>query len=146
MTLWDYFISESEDIEFTHPIYNKIFKVMVQRNKDQLPLNFEYFLSIDDPEIQKTIIELCAPKYEISEFWKEKYHIEIPLEEDFIKDLTYSNILRLKFRVIQHLIEVQNEKLKTAIEGDVDALLDEISELKQTEMEIAKIIGNVTVK
>ena len=146
MTLWDYFISESEDIEFTHPIYNKIFKAMVQRNKEQLPLNFEYFLSIDDPEIQKTIIELCAPKYEISEFWKEKYHIEIPLEEDFIKDLTYSNILRLKFRVIQHLIEVQNEKLKTAIEGDVDALLDEISELKQTEMEIAKIIGNVTVK
>ena len=146
MTLWDYFISESEDIEFTHPIYNKIFKAMVQRNKEQLPLNFEYFLSIDDPEIQKTIIELCAPKYEISEFWKEKYHIEIPLEEDFIKELTYSNILRLKFRVIQHLIEVQNEKLKTAIEGDVDALLDEISELKQTEMEIAKIIGNVTVK
>ena len=48
--------------------------------------------------------------------------------------------------MIQHLIEVQNEKLKTAIEGDVDALLDEISELKQTEMEIAKIIGNVTVK
>ena len=146
MTLWDYFISESEDIEFTHPIYNKIFKAMVQRNREQLPLSFEYFLSIDDPEIQKTIIELCAPKYEISEFWKEKYHIEIPLEEDFIKDLTYSNILRLKFRVIQHLIEVQNEKLKTAIEGDVDALLDEISELKQTEMEIAKIIGNVTVK
>ena len=146
MTLWDYFISESEDIEFTHPIYNKIFKVMVQRNKEQLPLNFEYFLSIDDPEIQKTIIELCAPKYEISEFWKKKYHIEIPLEEEFIKDLTYSNILRLKFRVIQHLIEVQNEKLKTAIEGDVDTLLDEISELKQTEMEIAKIIGNVTVK
>ena len=68
------------------------------------------------------------------------------MEENFIKDLTYSNILRLKFRVIQHLIEVQNEKLKTAIEGDVDALLDEISELKQTEMEIAKIIGNVTVK
>ncbi len=146
MTLWDYFISESEDIEFTHPIYNKIFKAMVQRNKEQLPLNYEYFLSIDDPEIQKTIIELCAPKYEISEFWKEKYHIEIPLEEDFIKDLTYSNILRLKFRVIQHLIEVQNEKLKTAIEGDVDTLLDEISELKQTEMKIAKIIGNVTVK
>ena len=146
MTLWDYFISESEDIEFTHPIYNKIFKAMVQRNKEQLPLNFEYFLSIDDPEIQKTIIELCAPKYEISEFWKEKYHIEIPLEEDFIKDLTYSNILRLKFRVIQHLIEVQNEKLKTAIEGDLDTLLDEISELKQTEMKIAKIIGNVTVK
>ncbi len=146
MTLWDYFISESEDIEFTHPIYNKIFKAMVQRNKEQLPLNYEYFLSIDDPEIQKTIIELCAPKYEISEFWKEKYHIEIPLEEDFIKDLTYSNILRLKFRVIQHLIEVQNEKLKTAIEGDADTLLDEISELKQTEMKIAKIIGNVTVK
>tara|TARA_X000001036_G_scaffold214531_1_gene200972 strand:+ start:232 stop:2160 length:1929 start_codon:yes stop_codon:yes gene_type:complete len=145
-TLWDYFISESEDIEFTHPIYNKIFTAMIQRNDENLPLNIEYFLSIEDSEIHKTIIELCAPKYEISKFWKKKYHIEVPLEEDLIKDHTYSNILRFKFRVIQHLIEVQNEKLKTALEGEVDNLLEEISELKHTEMEIAKIIGNVTVK
>ena len=44
------------------------------------------------------------------------------------------------------LIEVQNEKLKTALEGEIDNLLDEISDLKQTEMEITKILGNVTVK
>ena len=119
---------------------------MVQRNDKKLPINIEYFLSIEDQEIQKTVIELCAPKYEISEFWREKYQIEVPLEEDFIKDVTYSNILRFKFRVIQHLIEVQNEKLKTALEGEIDNLLDEISDLKQTEMEIAKILGNVTVK
>ena len=144
--LWDYFIEESEDIEFTHPIYNKIFSLMIQRNNKKLPLNIEYFLSIEDPEIQKTVIELCAPKYEISEFWREKYQIEVPLEEDFIKDVTYSNILRFKFRVVQHLIEVQNEKLKTAMEGELDNLLDKISDLKQTEMEIARILGNVTVK
>ena len=144
--LWDYFIGESEDIKFIHPVYNKIFNLMIQRNKKKLPLNIDYFLSIEDPEIHKTVVELCAPKYEISEFWKEKYQIEVPLEEDFIKDVTYSNILRFKFRVIQHLIEVQNEKLKTAIEGEIDSLLDEISDLKQTEMEIAKILGNVTVK
>ena len=119
---------------------------MVQRNDKKLPINIEYFLSIEDQEIQKTVIELCAPKYEISEFWREKYQIEVPLEEDFIKDVTYSNILRFKFRVIQHLIEVQNEKLKTALEGEIDNLLDEISDLKQTEMEIAKILGNVTAK
>ena len=125
---------------------NKIFSLMVQRNDKKLPINIEYFLSIEDQEIQKTVIELCAPKYEISEFWREKYQIEVPLEEDFIKDVTYSNILRFKFRVIQHLIEVQNEKLKTALEGEIDNLLDEISDLKQTEMEIAKILGNVTAK
>ena len=144
--LWDYFIGESEDIEFTHPVYNKIFQLMIQRNNKNLPLNIEYFLSIEDPEIQKTVIDLCAPKYEISEFWKEKYHIDVPQEEDYIKDVTYSNILRFKFRVIQHLIEVQIKKLKTAKDGEIDNLLDEISNLKQTEMEIAKIIGNVTVK
>ena len=119
---------------------------MIQQNNKKQPLNVEYFLSIEDPEIQKTVIELCAPKYEISEFWKEKYQIDVPLEEDYIKDVTYSNILRFKFRVVQHLIEVQNEKLKTAMEGEIDNLLDEINDLKQTEMEIAKIIGNVTVK
>ena len=123
-----------------------MYKRQVQRNNKNLPLNIEYFLSIEDPEIQKTVIELCAPKYEISEFWREKYQIEVPLEEDFIKDVTYSNILRFKFRVIQHLIEIQNEKLKSAMEGEIDSLLDEISDLKQTEMEIAKILGNVTVK
>ena len=65
---------------------------------------------------------------------------------DFIKDLTYSNILRLKFRVIQHLIDLENEKLKLANEEEVDQILNEISEMKQTEMQIAKILGNVTVK
>ena len=144
--LWDYFIGESEDIEFIHPTYKKIFNLMIQQNNKKQPLNVEYFLSIEDPEIQKTVIELCAPKYEISEFWKEKYQIDVPLEEDYIKDVTYSNILRFKFRVVQHLIEVQNEKLKTAMEGEIDNLLDEISDLKRTEMEIAKILGNVTVK
>ena len=142
----NYFISESEEIVFSHPVYDRILRAMIERSKQSLPINLEYFLGVEDPEIQKTIIALSAPKYEISEFWKSKYHIEVPKEVDFIKDLTYSNILRLKFRVIQHLIDLENEKLKLANEEEVDQILDEISEMKQTEMQIAKILGNVTVK
>ncbi len=146
LSLMNYFISESEEIVFSHPVYDRILRAMIERSKQSLPINLEYFLGVEDPEMQKTIIALSAPKYEISEFWKSKYHIEVPKEVDFIKDLTYSNILRLKFRVIQHLIDLENEKLKLANEEEVDQILDEISEMKQTEMQIAKILGNVTVK
>jgi vacuolar-type H+-ATPase subunit H len=44
------------------------------------------------------------------------------------------------------LIEEENKKLIESTDDNVDEILDEINEMKQTEMQIAKILGNVTVK
>lgn len=144
--LIDYFLHEAEEIQFTHPVYNKILTEIKERFKEGLPTDISYFLESDDEEIKKTVIELSAPKYEISEFWKSKYQIHVPHEQEILKDVTYTNILRLKFRIIQHLIEEETEKLKEAESDKIDEILEDISYMKGMEVEIAKILGNVTVK
>jgi hypothetical protein len=54
--------------------------------------------------------------------------------------------LRLKFRIVQHLIEEEHKKLKAATEtAEIDRMLDEIKDLKKIEMSIAELLGNVTV-
>lgn len=145
-TVLKYFLAESEELAFTHPVYNRILQVFKERDKDGLETNTDHFMSMNDPEIQSTVVDLIAPRYEISEFWKSKYEIIVPHEIDNIKHVSFTNILRLKFWFIQHLIEQKSEELKGADTQKIDEILDEINEMKQIEVEIAKFLGNVTVK
>ncbi len=146
ISLISYFIDESEELEFIHPVYNKILQKMrdVVDNGRQPDVNS--LLQSDDTEIRQTVVDLMAPKYEISEFWKSKYHIHVPQEGENIKEVSFTNILRLKFWYIQHLIENKSEELKEAKPENIDTILDEISTMKSVEMQIAEILGNVTVK
>ena len=70
----------------------------------------------------------------------------MPRETEFLRDVTYTNVLRLKFRILQQLIEEETNKLKhTTDEVEIDELLDEINELKKISVEIAKTLGNVLI-
>ncbi len=141
-----YFLNESEEIQFTNKTYRKIIDVFKEKLQNGEVIDGEDLLHHPDEDVRNTVVDLVADKYEISKKWKDKYHIHVPREADFLKDVTYTNVLRLKFRIIQHLIEEENKKLNDAkTETEVDELLDEINELKGVEVEIAKILGNVLV-
>ena len=144
--LLDYFLTEIEEIEFTHPVYHKILEMIRQHTQEGEVVNMEYLMQHGDEEIKKQCVELSTSKYEISEYWKSKHQIEVPKETEDLKNLTLTNILRLKFRIIQHLVEEQRERLKEAESSEIDQVLDEINDLKKTEMEIASYLGNVVVK
>lgn len=143
--LIDYFLSEIEEIDFTIPVYKRILDLFREKGAEGVVINAEYLLAQDDEEIKKEVIDLSTPKYEISENWSDKYQIEVPAESQNLKNLVFTNILRLKFRIIQHLVEEESGKLKEANEQEIDAILDEINDLKQMEVEIAALLGNVTV-
>ena len=71
----------------------------------------------------------------------------MPKEIEQLRDVTFTNILRLKFRIVQQLIDEESKKLQGVSEpSEVDRMLDEINDLKKIEVDIAKILGNVTVK
>ncbi|MEQ9403675.1 MAG: DNA primase [Cyclobacteriaceae bacterium] len=144
--LIDYFLNESDEIQFTNVTYRKIITYFKEKLREGEIIDGENLLSHPDEDVRRTVVDLVADKYEISENWKEKYKIHVPRETEFLRDVTYTNVLRLKFRIIQHLIKEENQKLRSAKnEGEVDELLDEINELKKVEVEIAKILGNVLV-
>ena len=144
--LIDYFLNEADEIQFTNQTYRKIIEIFREKLNEGEVIDGEYLLSHTDEDVRKTVIDLSAEKYEISENWSEKYHIHVPRETEFLRDVTYTNVLRLKFRIVQQLIQEETEKLKhTTNEAEVDELLDDINELKKVSVEIAKILGNVLV-
>lgn len=144
--LIDYFLSESEEIQFTNETYRKIIDVFKEKLKEGELIDGTYLLDHEDEKVRQTVVDLITPKFEISNNWKDKHQIHIPLETEFLRDVTYTNILRMKFRILQQLIQEESEKLKSAKnEKEVDELLDDINELKMISVDIAKILGNVLV-
>ena len=143
--LISYFLSEVEEINFTNPIYHEILEIIKEKLSVGEIIDGEYLLQNGSEKIKRTVVDLMTPKHELSENWSKKFQIHVPTEIELLKDVTYSNILRLKFRIIQHLIDEENKKIKEAASEDaLDEILDEINELKHIEMDIAKILGNVT--
>lgn len=145
--LISYFLSEVEEIQFTNPVYKSILDIFKQKLNEGAIIDGDYLIQHGTEEIKREVVNLMTSKHEVSENWEKKFQIYIPKEEEQLRDVTYSNILRLKFRIVQHLIEEENRKLKEATnEDDIDILLDEINGLKKIEMSLAEFLGNVTVK
>ncbi|XOV95145.1 MAG: DNA primase [Bacteroidota bacterium] len=146
-SLIKYFMAEVDEIKFTNPIYHEILGIFKDRLGAGEIIDGDYLLQHGSNDVQKVVVELMTNKYELSENWEKKYKIHVPRESEILRDVTYTNILRLKFRIVQHLIQEENQKLKEAKDqSDVDIYLDEISELKKIEMDIAKALGNVTTR
>jgi DNA primase len=142
--LIDYFMNEIDEIQFTNATYRKIVEIFQDNLKEGKVIDQDYLLNYEDEQVRKTVVDLLAEKYEISDNWKEKYKIHVPHEKEFLRDVTYTNILRLKFRIVQQLIQEENKKLKeVSDEKLIDELLDDIIELKRVRKEIADILGIV---
>jgi DNA primase len=143
--LVDYFLREAEEIQFTNPTYRRILETFKEKLQEGEIIDSDYFITHGDEEVKKTIVDLITHPYEVSEEWK-NHKIHVPKETEQLKDVILTNVLRLKFRIIQHLVEEENKKLKTATEtAEIDKMLDEINDLKKIEMNIAERLGNVTV-
>ncbi|MEM6736081.1 MAG: DNA primase [Bacteroidota bacterium] len=141
-----YFLNEADEIQFSNKIYRKIVDTFREKLKEGEVIDGEYFRYHEDEEIRKTVIDLSADKYEISENWTKKYKIYVPKETEFLKDATYTNVLRLKFRIVQQLIQEETKKLnETTDDHSIDELLDDINELKKVSVEIANVLGNVII-
>lgn len=147
MHLADYFMSESEDITFETPIYSQILEIFKANLVKGEVTSVRDFLDHTDPEIKRAAVDLSTDRYEISTNWSEKFQINVAHESQTLKNSTYTNILRLKFRIIQKMIAENMENLKSASEEEeVNKFLSIQGDLKSMEMTIAKILGNVTVK
>ena len=144
--LINYFFNEADEIQFTNETHRKIIEIFQKKWRNGEVIDGEYLMDHEDEKVRNIIIDLSADKYEISENWEEKYQIFVPRETDFLKDVTYTNVLRLKFRIVQQLIQEDLEKMKKITDQKkLDELLHNINELKKMSVIMAKILGNVLV-
>ena len=141
----DYFLNEIEDIEFENKNYLKIIEVFKNEFKKNKVIDINHFLDGKSKDIKEDIIDLSANKYEISKQWKDKFNIHVTDEIDSLKKTTYTNILRLKFRLIRKMIKDNMQNLSKSDMVNIDKETIELhSKLKSAEIEIAKQLGNVT--
>ena len=141
----DYFLNEIEDVEFENKNYLKIIDVFKREYKNDSIIDIKYFMTDEFNDIKNDIIDLSANKYEISKQWKDKFNIHVSEETDSLKKTTYTNILRLKFRLIRKMIKDNMQNLSKSDTTNIDEETIKLhSKLKSAEIDIAKKLGNVT--
>lgn len=141
----DYFLNESADLEFKNPVYKRIVGIFKEKVEKGELIGTDYLFNLGDEEIQTTVIDMMMARYEVSIQWFNKYDIYIPSEQDILKRLAYTNILRLKLRIVQSMVKENLNKLKQQLDDDKqNEVLREHQYIKSMEIEIAKELGIVT--
>lgn len=148
MHLCQYLLSETEELEFTTPIYAKILRLYREALvKGELPAS-GYFIGLGDREVQMEVIDLITMRHEVSSHWEGTHQIIINRENDDLTVTGYKSILRLKRKMVQKLMEEAKAKLRDAESEQMnDEKVNEYQmlyfELKKVQLEIDKELGIV---
>ena len=145
--IYDYMLAELEDVEFVTPVYRDIYHLFRTKLSEGQVIDADYLISHAPDSVKTEVIDLITERREISPNWNDKYKIFIPSEKDLLETVVYTNVARLKFRVIQKLINEKLSKLKDEKTPDEQEKLFIIHDrLKKSEVELAKVLGIVVSK
>lgn len=148
MHLCQYLLSETEELEFSTPVYSRILDLYREGlAKGELP-TAEYFIGLGEKEIQVEVIDLITQRHEVSIHWVEKHQIIINTESDDLSITGYKSILRLKRKMVQKMMEEAKNKIKNAEAHEEEIVkVNEYQslyfELKKVQQEIDKELGIV---
>ncbi len=141
--LYDHYLEELENMDFTDPIHLKIIEMFKANIEAGKVVTADYFIKEGNEDVKKLVIDLISTPYEVSSNWQ-RYSIYVPKETDILDNSVYTNLLRLKFRKIKNIIKNNQEELKKETDPDRQMELLKIQkELKQAEIEFAKPLGIV---
>lgn len=145
--MFDYIKHELDEIEFINQKHKAVFELYVKHTQEEKVPDVNEILKEAHSELKSLIADLISDRYEISNKWKDKYEIIVPEKEDIIDNLVYSNLIRLKLRIIQKLLDQNKDKLKESKDEDEQMQLLNIHQnLKKSEIEIAKMLGIVVAR
>jgi DNA primase len=145
--LVDFMLTELDDVEFTNPVYREIHQRFREGAQVGTVVDTFYFMEHGSDAVKQEVADLTTSRYEASKHWSEKYHIHFPNEKDLLHDLAYTNVLRLKFRLIQKLTEDNLQQMKQAAnEDDLEKYFTIHEQLKGAEKDLASLLGIVVPK
>jgi DNA primase len=148
--LSDFFARELDDVTMTNPVYRQIYEEFKKGISQGAVPDSHYFLQHGSEEVKRAVTDLITVRYDLSTHWGDKYKIFIPRDEEMINQLALSNVLRLKFRVVQKMMEENLQKVKQAEKGGSWEELEEVlvaqTGLKEAEQELAKLLGIVIAR
>lgn len=139
----EYLLQEIEGINFETPVFNEILQIFRQNLREGNLIDSRYFLQSPDSRMREAVVNLITDRYEVSPNW-EKKEVFVPKKDEKLDNVAYTHIMRLKWRVVQKMIEDNKKVLQRAeTEDDQDRALQIHILLKNTEKEIAQVLGNI---
>jgi DNA primase len=148
--LADFLLHELEDVEFTNQVIREIYETFKSGALSGKTIDNEYFLKNGSEPVKRMVTELITARYGTSKHWSDKFHIYFSKEQDILNEMALTNVLRLKFRVVQKMMEDNLQLVKqTETSGNWDELdkaLETQSGLKKAETELARLLGIVVAK
>jgi DNA primase len=148
--LSSFLLNELEDVEFANPVFKQIFEDYKNGlAKGTVPDN-QFFLHQASEPVKRAVTDLITNRYETSNHWGDKYKIFFPKENDILNQMALTNVLRLKFRVVQKMMDDNLAKVKVAEQksdwDELDKALETQAGLKKAESELAGLLGIVVAK
>ncbi|MEO0331829.1 MAG: DNA primase, partial [Bacteroidota bacterium] len=142
--VYDYLYHELEDITIQTPLYAKIYQIYREQTLAGVTVTEAWLAEHGSEEIKKEVIDLVVEHYVLSENWELLHQIYVTREQDILHQVIQRSILELKFAYLKRLMEEQRQKLKETTD-DVDQfqILKDYQILKQSQQEIAKLLGIV---
>ena len=144
--LVEFLLTELDDVEFVNPIFREVyhhFRDLLQKGK--IP-DSQYLIQHGSDEMRNVIAGLIMTKHEISPNWKKK-HIYIPAEAELLPAMANGNVLRLKYRVVQRMIEDNLVHIRESELGgnteEFEKYWEQYEGLKKAEVELASLLGTV---
>jgi DNA primase len=146
----DFLFHELEDVVFVNPVFSEIFEGLKEGWEKNESRSSHYFIHEGSEEIKSVVTDLVAQRYDLSAHWGDKYHIHIPREGELLNEMAYTNVLRLKLRIIQKMLEENKQKIREAEgmgnEAEVDNILQTQIGLDQAKKELSELLGIVIAR
>ena len=148
-----YYSFEADGIEFSHPLYKKIFQEAAEHAAD-LEFNPEnHFIAHPDPEISALTAELCGERYLLSKFFSEQKSDERN-ELAVLFEQTTRLAIAYKQSIVDEMLKNTMARLKDpAVAADPTALqeaMEDFKFLKETQQALNNVLrgygfGNVAL-
>jgi DNA primase len=141
ISLHQYFFDELDDVEFKANTYKEILELIRTDLHRHGTVDAKRLMDQVSGELKKEMIDLVSERYEISNLWMDRFQIHVPTEEEILTNVVFSNLLRLKYRVVKKLIAENREELRIANPEEQHKLLMVDVALKNSRNELAKQLG-----
>lgn len=142
--LVDFMLAELEEVEFLDPTLKDIYAIFKEGTDQGQVVDTLYLMEHGSTEMKNLVAELTTNRHEVSRHWKEDHQIFFPEEKEILNKVAYTNVLRLKFRLIQKLIMENLAAWKQAgPDDDIEQYFTMHENLKGAEKQLASILGIV---
>jgi len=143
--LWQYLLSEIEELQFHTPVYFKILTMYKEAIGQGIEADDDYMIRFGTPDIVATVVNITTEKYQASENWERMHEIFIPHESDAerLPNTVYEYVVRHKYKFIIKLLKEIEEELHTAEDEAMQVLLDKYFHLNEVKKTMLADLGAV---